>query len=86
MADQCRYFEKSAPAYSYFETASNLTVGADGGQYNRNGRGLPDVSAIADHISMFAFAREIPDGSGTSASKLTDIYSIFRKKCAHYMP
>lgn len=64
------YFTNADPivqAYPYY-SASNLTgVGANGGIYNRNGRGYPDVSALGDNILVYAYGQQALYG-GTSAS------------------
>ena len=63
------YFATSPPPYSYYTISStnNNSFGANGGIYNRNGRGYPDVSAVGDNIVIFNMGAPILIG-GTSAS------------------
>ena len=43
------YFAKNLVDYPYYSTVNNESVGANGGIYNRNGRGYPDLSAVGDN-------------------------------------
>ena len=61
------YFAISDPGYPYYETLKAENVGANGGIYNRIGRGFPDISAVG------AFWLDFTDGveggyGGTSMS------------------
>lgn len=47
------YFKTSNPPYPYYSSVNNNSFGANGGIYNRNGRGYPDVSAIGDNVVIF---------------------------------
>ncbi len=61
------YLATSVPSYPYYSTTNNQNIGADGGIYNRNGRGYPDVSAVGDNVVIFnkGIATQI---GGTSAA------------------
>ncbi|CAI7623973.1 unnamed protein product [Penicillium pancosmium] len=62
-----QYFATAKPTYKYYESVDNSSFAANGGIYNRIGRGYPDVSAIGDGIAIFN--KEIPQIiGGTSAS------------------
>ncbi|KAL5364711.1 peptidase S8/S53 domain-containing protein [Aspergillus floccosus] len=47
------YFQTADPGYPYYETVNNASFAADGGIYNRVGRGYPDVAAIGDNVLIF---------------------------------
>ncbi|EDO01044.1 hypothetical protein SS1G_03518 [Sclerotinia sclerotiorum 1980 UF-70] len=68
------YFAHHNPPYPYYKATagSNVTLGANGGLYNRAGRGIPDVSANGDNIANFLGGNFTLNG-GTSAS--TPIFS-----------
>ncbi|KAF7959745.1 hypothetical protein EAE96_001354 [Botrytis aclada] len=68
------YFKNHNPSYPYYEATagSNISIGANGGVYNRAGRGIPDVSANGDNIATFVGGSFSLSG-GTSAS--TPIFS-----------
>ncbi|KAM0318569.1 hypothetical protein ACHAO8_001660 [Botrytis cinerea] len=68
------YFKNHNPSYPYYEATagSNVSIGANGGVYNRAGRGIPDVSANGDNIATFLEGNFTLNG-GTSAS--TPIFS-----------
>ncbi|TGO42774.1 hypothetical protein BHYA_0005g00390 [Botrytis hyacinthi] len=68
------YFKNHNPSYPYYEATagSNISIGANGGIYNRAGRGIPDVSANGDNIATFLGGNFSLSG-GTSAS--TPIFS-----------
>ncbi|KAI8244681.1 Aorsin [Colletotrichum sp. SAR 10_96] len=67
------YFAKHDPGLKFFSSLHNAThndsspVGANGGIYNRIGRGMPDVSAISQNLATFV---DLDYGliSGTSAA------------------
>jgi hypothetical protein len=59
------YFEHYNPPYKYYN--GNSSFGANGGVYNRNGRGIPDVSANGDNIAVFLEGNFTING-GTSAA------------------
>jgi tripeptidyl-peptidase-1 len=59
------YFEYHNPPYKYYY--GNSSFGANGGVYNRNGRGIPDVSANGDNIAVFLEGNFTING-GTSAA------------------
>ncbi|KAI9711335.1 MAG: hypothetical protein M1820_002322 [Bogoriella megaspora] len=59
------YFSEHNPPYPYY--SGNDSLGANGGLYNRSGRGYPDVSANGDNIAVVAGGRPGRSG-GTSAS------------------
>ena len=61
------YFATSDPGYKSYSTTNNSDIGADGGIYNRNGRGYPDVSAIGDNVVIFYQGEPTLIG-GTSAA------------------
>ncbi|KAG4026987.1 hypothetical protein MFRU_034g00470 [Monilinia fructicola] len=59
------YFANHNPPYAYYE--GNASFGANGGVYNRAGRGIPDVAANGDNIATFLNGKFVLNG-GTSAS------------------
>ena len=62
-----KYFERAAPPYPFYETSNAKNIGANGGVYNRQGRGFPDVSGIGDNVLIFNQGSPALIG-GTSAS------------------
>lgn len=76
------YFAEHNPPYPYYE--GNASFGANGGVYNRLGRGIPDVSANGDNIAVFLNGNFTING-GTSAA--TPIFaSIITLVCASFLP
>ncbi|KAF2152152.1 putative alkaline serine protease AorO [Myriangium duriaei CBS 260.36] len=64
------YFANHNPPYPYYSSTNNNSFGANGGIYNRNGRGYPDVAAIGDNVVVIVNA--VPELiGGTSASAPT---------------
>jgi len=66
------YFANHDPGYKSYSalknaTGSEGTIGANGGVYNRVGRGYPDVSANGNNIAVY-FAGKFAVSGGTSAS------------------
>ena len=61
------YFATSNPPYPYYSSTNNDSFGANGGIYNRNGRGYPDISAVGDNVLIFNQGAPTLIG-GTSAS------------------
>ncbi|KAJ5907330.1 hypothetical protein N7495_000012 [Penicillium taxi] len=61
------YFARANHTYPYYEGVNNNNIGANGGIYNRIGRGYPDVSAVGDHVLIFNRGAPAQIG-GTSAS------------------
>ena len=66
------YFKDYNPPYPYYSTLVNdssqfADLGADGGIYNRIGRGIPDVAANGDNIAIYNQGAYDQSG-GTSAS------------------
>ena len=61
------YFKTSNPPYPYYSSTNNNSFGANGGIYNRNGRGYPDISAVGDNVLIFNMGAPTLIG-GTSAS------------------
>lgn len=64
------YFKDHNPPYPFYEgllSVKNFTIGANGGIYNRIGRGYPDVAANGDNIALFVEGNFTFEG-GTSAS------------------
>ncbi|KAK4539363.1 hypothetical protein LTR36_010993 [Oleoguttula mirabilis] len=59
------YFAEHDPGYPYY--SGNQSLGANGGLYNRSGRGYPDVSANGDNIAVYVGGEATLEG-GTSAS------------------
>ncbi|CZR58938.1 related to tripeptidyl-peptidase I [Phialocephala subalpina] len=59
------YFGRHDPGYKYYR--GNDSFGANGGRYNRLGRGYPDVAANGDNIANFIGGYFTKNG-GTSAS------------------
>ncbi|KAL4948193.1 peptidase S8/S53 domain-containing protein [Aspergillus filifer] len=61
------YFSSVNITYPYYETVDNSSIGANGGIYNRIGRGYPDVSTVG--INLLVYLRGIAYSTGgTSAS------------------
>lgn len=61
------YLTNSPPPYDSYSTTDNGAIGANGGIYNKAGRGYPDVSAVGDNIVIFNAGAPTLIG-GTSAS------------------
>lgn len=61
------YLTKHTPPYKAYETSDNSSVGANGGVYNKAGRGYPDIAAVGDNIVIFNAGNPTLIG-GTSAS------------------
>lgn len=61
------YFATSNPPYPYYEATNGTGIGANGGIYNRIGRGYPDISAVGDNVLIFNKGNPTLIG-GTSAS------------------
>ena len=61
------YFATSPPPYPFYSSTDNNSFGANGGIYNRNGRGYPDISAVGDNVLIFNMGAPTLIG-GTSAS------------------
>ena len=64
------YFKTAGTQYPYYSSTNNNSFGANGGIYNINGRGYPDVSAIGDNVVIFNAGAPTLIG-GTSASSPT---------------
>lgn len=62
-----RFADPIVKAYPYYSSVNNVSIGANGGIYNRNGRGYPDVAAVGDNIYVVNSGRPGLNG-GTSAS------------------
>ncbi|CAN8104845.1 unnamed protein product [Discula destructiva] len=60
------YFKDHEPSYPYYYDGNYLNA-TNGGLYNRNGRGIPDVAANGDNIALFV-GGEFGTEGGTSAS------------------
>jgi hypothetical protein len=61
-----RYFANHNPPYPSYSSL-NGTLGANGGIYNRIGRGFPDVSAVGDNAALVVEGFNTFEG-GTSMS------------------
>ncbi|TVY36143.1 Tripeptidyl-peptidase [Lachnellula occidentalis] len=61
------YLTNSPPPYDSYSTTDNGAIGANGGIYNKGGRGYPDVSAVGDNIVIYNKGAPTLIG-GTSAS------------------
>lgn len=64
------YFSTAGTQYPYYSSTNNNSFGANGGIYNKNGRGYPDVSAIGDNVVIFNMGAATLIG-GTSAAAPT---------------
>ncbi|CAD6569007.1 MAG: Tripeptidyl-peptidase sed1 [Alectoria sarmentosa] len=64
------YFSTAGTQYPYYSSTNNNSFGANGGIYNINGRGYPDVSAIGDNVVIFNEGAPTLIG-GTSAAAPT---------------
>ena len=60
-----RFFTNYNPPYKYYSSL-NGTLGANGGIYNRIGRGFPDVSAVGDNGVVVSAGEASARGRGTS--------------------
>ena len=47
------YFATAGTQYPYYSSTNNNSFGANGGFYNINGRGYPDISAIGDNVLIY---------------------------------
>ena len=61
------YFATAGTQYPFYTGTNNSNIGANGGIYNKAGRGYPDVSAIGDNVVIFNAGAPTLIG-GTSAS------------------
>lgn len=61
------YFATAGTQYPFYSSTNNDSFGANGGIYNKNGRGYPDISAIGDNVVIFNRGSPTLIG-GTSAS------------------
>ena len=61
------YFSEHDPGYPYYNYTGNASIGANGGLYNRAGRGFPDVSASGLFLLNIDGGCVVLQG-GTSAS------------------
>ena len=61
------YFAEHDPGYPYYVYTGNASIGANGGLYNRAGRGFPDVSASGLKLLNIDGGCVVLEG-GTSAS------------------
>lgn len=62
-----RFADPIVKAYPYYSTVNNASFGANGGIYNRGGRGYPDVAAVGEKVLTFVNGNPELIG-GTSAS------------------
>lgn len=74
-----RYFEKYNPPYPYYETLYAENVGANGGIYNRIGRGFPDVSAVG--LFWLDFNEGEEGGWGGTSMSTPIVASIVNRVC-----
>ncbi|KAI0884159.1 Pro-kumamolisin, activation domain-containing protein [Annulohypoxylon maeteangense] len=66
-----QYFKAADPIvqeYPYYSTQYNESVGANGGIYNRIGRGYPDISAAGDNMVIYSYNQTVYPIGGTSAA------------------
>lgn len=61
------YLTTYKPSYPSYASTYNNSFGANGGIYNRAGRGYPDISAVGDNVVIFTMGAPTLIG-GTSAS------------------
>lgn len=61
------YFKEANPPYKYYESVDNTSFAANGGIYNRIGRGYPDVAAVGDNVAIWTSGAPTLIG-GTSAA------------------
>lgn len=61
------YLTQHTPSYPAYSSTNNDSFGANGGIYNKNGRGYPDISAVGDNVVIFNMGAPTLIG-GTSAS------------------
>ncbi|CAG8204143.1 unnamed protein product [Penicillium salamii] len=60
------YFSRANLSYPYYETVDSISIGANGGIYNRIGRGYPDVAAVGER--MLVYHQGVPKGMGGSSA------------------
>lgn len=53
------YFAEHNPPYPYYSTVNNISIGANGGIYNRNGRGYPDGTSTLPSFKHFLPSPEL---------------------------
>lgn len=61
------YFASAGAQHPFYTSINNNSFGANGGVYNRNGRGFPDVSAIGQNVAVVVAGVPVLIG-GTSVS------------------
>ncbi|GAB7343209.1 hypothetical protein MBLNU457_1274t1 [Dothideomycetes sp. NU457] len=64
------YLTNYPPPYKSYSATNDTGIGANGGIYNRNGRGYPDVAAIGDNVLIYNKGAPTLIG-GTSAAAPT---------------
>ncbi|TVY45378.1 Tripeptidyl-peptidase [Lachnellula subtilissima] len=75
------YLTNSPPPYVSYTTTDNGAIGADGGIYNKGGRGYPDVSAVGDNIVIFnAGAPTLVGGTSASAPIFASILTLINEE------
>ena len=62
-----KYFDENPTPYKFYKTEFGKDIGANGGIFNRAGRGFPDISANGFHI-LSLMTNGIFLGGGTSAA------------------
>jgi tripeptidyl-peptidase I len=70
------YFSEHDPGYPYYEfngidfSKSGSNIGANGGIYNRIGRGFPDVSANGLNFPIIFDGYKLPEGGTSQAAPI----------------
>lgn len=73
------YFSSYLPPYPYY--SGNEPLGANGGLYNRSGRGYPDVSANGDNIVVYRQgARHLSGGTSASTPIFASIVNLINEE------
>ncbi|KAL7945380.1 peptidase S8/S53 domain-containing protein [Trichoderma barbatum] len=62
-----KYFKENPSPYKFYNTTLSKDIGANGGVFNRGGRGFPDVSAVGHRVVCTRFD-SVFLGGGTSAA------------------
>jgi hypothetical protein len=74
------YLTNSPPPYPSYSTTNNENIGANGGIFNRGGRGYPDVSAIGDNVVIFN------DVAPTLSKSYFPLSPLLLRRFCHFLP
>lgn len=80
------YFADHDPGYPYYEfngvdfRKPGNNIGANGGIYNRNGRGFPDVSSNGAHVDVWYYGKGWQAGTSCAAPTWGSIITLINEK------